>query len=631
MDQKRLLLAFVLSATILFGWSYFAGRNTPPPPQNANSAQATPTPASATSPTDNSTTAQQPTPGGPDLGSFADGGQRRLVVRTPLYEAKFDSKGAVATSWVITRNKRTGQELYSVAGNRSARQRLELIPSEAQLKTLPENVRQAALATPLRLLTGDENFDSLLAAKNYQIVGVEGDGGGDVSLDLKAGESKSVGFVLRDEAGGTEISKKLTFAADSYTVGLDVKVTRGGQPLPSVKLAVGPSIGDQGVPQYNFYSVAPESVAVVNGTAQLLQGSAIHANENSQDRQLVGGPVDWAAIGDTYFAMAAVPSKPADSVEIRTAKYEHDANGTKEERFLITTYLPIPADGSTTRIFVGPKDQQLLMNASAEINQVMPGRTVDLEGLINFGSWFGFIARPLAAPILWSFEQLHRLTNSYGIAIILFTIIIYSLFFPLKWRSSKAMKKAQKLAPKMKELQEKIKGMKSTDPRLKELQADQLRLMKEGNPLGGCLPLLLQMPFLIAVYTAITISLDFRQAQFLWIPDLSAAEPYTIHLLPILMAGSMVFLQFITPTPSADPMQRQQRMMMMILMPVFMLYILWSAPSGLLVYWIVGNFVGFAQQLIINRLVKTEDDEQPQPPGKQAVTRRAKKLDAAQA
>ena len=99
----------------------------------------------------------------------------------------------------------------------------------------------------------------------------------------------------------------------------------------------------------------------------------------------------------------------------------------------------------------------------------------------------------------------------------------------------------QQLAPKMKELQEKIKGLKQNDPRLKELQMEQLKLMKEGNPLGGCLPLLIQMPFLFALYRAITISLDFRQASFLWIPDLSAAEPYLIHVLPILMTATMVY------------------------------------------------------------------------------------------
>ena len=175
------------------------------------------------------------------------------------------------------------------------------------------------------------------------------------------------------------------------------------------------------------------------------------------------------------------------------------------------------------------------------------------------------------------------------------------------------MKKAQKLAPKMKEIQEKMKGMKQTDPRLKELQMDQLRLMKEGNPLGGCLPLLIQMPFLFALYRAITISLDFRQASFLWIPDLSAAEPYLIHILPILMTGTMVVLQLVTPAPSADPMQRK---MMAVGMPLVMLYVLWSAPSGLVLYWLVGNIVGFTQQFLINRWTKSDDEEVPAPPAK---------------
>jgi YidC/Oxa1 family membrane protein insertase len=144
-------------------------------------------------------------------------------------------------------------------------------------------------------------------------------------------------------------------------------------------------------------------------------------------------------------------------------------------------------------------------------------------------SWPGRFCGPI--------DKLQGITGSYGIAIILFTIFIYSLFFPLKWQSSRKMKKAQKYAPRMKELQEKLKSMKQSDPRMKELQMEQLRLMKEANPLGGCLPLMIQMPFLFALYTAITISIDFRQASFLWIPDLSSPEPYFLYflrLLPIL-------------------------------------------------------------------------------------------------
>ena len=282
---------------------------------------------------------------------------------------------------------------------------------------------------------------------------------------------------------------------------------------------------------------------------------------------------------------------------------------TRKRRYLITAWVPVPTDGSRSAVYTGPKDHYLLTQASAQLRQISWPQSIDLEGLIDYG-WFSWMSRPLAVPILSAIKWLQKLTGSYGVAIILFTIVIYSLFFPLKWRSSKSMKKAQKLAPRMKELQEKIKGMKQNDPRLKELQVEQLRLMKEGNPLGGCLPLLIQMPFLFALYRAITISLDFRQASFLWLPDLSAPEPYFIHVLPILMAGTMIVLQLITPAPSADPLQRK---MMAIGMPLFMLYVLWSAPSGLLLYWLVGNIVGFAQQFVINKWTKTEGSEAPAP------------------
>jgi YidC/Oxa1 family membrane protein insertase len=280
--------------------------------------------------------------------------------------------------------------------------------------------------------------------------------------------------------------------------------------------------------------------------------------------------------------------------------------------FLVTAFVPVPSDGSRIVIYSGPKDHYLLTNASNQISQNLQ-RTVDLERLIDYG-YLSWLSRPLAVPILQAITFLYTVTSSYGIAIILFTFVIYSLFFPLKWRSSKAMKKAQKLAPKMKELQEKIKGLKQNDPRLKELQMEQFRLMREGNPLGGCLPLLIQMPFLFALYRAITISLDFRQASFLWIPDLSAAEPYLIHILPILMTGTMVVLQLVTPAPAAqDPLQRK---MMAIGMPLFMLYVLWSAPSGLVLYWLVGNIVGFSQQFLINHFTKSDDDQVAAPPEK---------------
>jgi len=350
-----------------------------------------------------------------------------------------------------------------------------------------------------------------------------------------------------------------------------------------------------------LYSVAPEGVANVNNRLERHNAASINGNKTSPDRLALPGPIDWAAVSDTYFSMVAIPAQKTEGLEYRTVAYEAQFNGRPDKRFLITGLVPLPDDGSPTLIYAGPKDHYLLTSASREISSVVQ-RSVDLEALIDYG-WLAWLSRPLAVPILWCITWLFRWTGSYGVAIILFTVAVYSLFFPLKWRSSKAMKKAQKLAPQMKELQEKIKGMKQNDPRLKDLQMEQLRLMKEGNPLGGCLPMLIQMPFLFALYRAITISLDFRQASFLWLPDLSSGDPY--HILEILMAGTMIVLQLITPAPSADPMQRK---MMAIGMPVIMLYVLWGAPSGLVVYWLVGNIVGFSQQFMINRWTKSDDE-----------------------
>lgn len=603
MDQKRFLLALVLSASILFGWDFIQRRFFPQPnspeisQQSATPARSPQTPPSATQsqPTADPTAPQNSLP------------RRTLTVSSPLYRVRFDTQGAIATSWVIKQNKDTNRPLYSIASTKENPQELELIPSE--------QLRQKGVVAPLKLMTGDDNLNEMLASRNYAITGSEGTDG-EPSIEVKQGsEPKIAEFKIYDDATGLDVVKRLEFNPDTYSIKVGVRVTRGGQPVPDVRLALGPSIGDQGVPYYTFYSVAPEGIASVDGGVTRLLASAIHDNSGGwfssprpegADRQIVNGGVDWAGVGDTYFAMVAILPSPLTGLEYRTSKYVHELGGAKEDRFLTTGYVPIPSDGTLISVYTGPKDHYLLTSASQELSSSL-GRNVDLEGLIDYGL-FSTISRPIAVPILWAIKRLNALTGSYGVAIILFTIIIYSLFFPLKWRSSKSMKKAQKLAPKMKEIQEKIKGLKQNDPRLKELQMEQLRLMKEGNPLGGCLPILIQMPFLFALFRAITISIDFRQASFLWLPDLSAADP--IHLLPFLMAGSMVVLQLITPAPSADPLQRK---MMAVVLPVMMLYMMWSAPAGLLVYWLVGNIVGFSQQMLINRLIKTEEDDEGTP------------------
>ncbi|HEU4932129.1 MAG TPA: membrane protein insertase YidC [Pyrinomonadaceae bacterium] len=612
MQQKRLLLALVLSSAILFLWSYFYPV-APPPNQQAG---ATPSPSASSAPAPSANPNAQPaTLTAAPVVNVTAAPKRIITVKTPLYEAKFDTLGAEPISWIIKSNKLTNVPIYSVAKPKKEEVPLQLI-SEEGLKRQPRLV-------PFQLQTGDAALDAALSSSTYKVEGVQETG--DVDVNLAKDEKKELTFVFED-ANRVQVRKKIVFDANYYETDLSLLVKRGDETIPQVKLVVGPSIGDQGVPHHTFYSVEPEAVAYVNGKLERHPPAGINGNSSSPDKLVLNGPVDWAGVADTYFGMVAVPNKPTEGLEYRTVAYEHKPNGgSPEKRFLTTALMPVPTDGSRIVIYAGPKDHDLLTQASKDIaGLVQRQQPIDLEGMIDYG-FLGWVSRPLAVPILRAITYLFKITGSYGVAIILFTIVIYSLFFPLKWRSSKAMKKAQKLAPKMKELQEKMKGMKQTDPRMKELQMDQLRLMKEGNPLGGCLPLLIQMPFLFALYRAITISLDFRQASFLWIPDLSAAEPYLIHILPILMTGTMVVLQLVTPVPSQDPLQKK---MMAVGMPLVMLYVLWTAPSGLVLYWLVGNIVGFTQQFLINRWTKSDDEEVPEPPPAKGKAGQKKKLNA---
>jgi len=643
-QQQRFVLALVASAAVLILWSYLSPPVRPPQPNANANANAQQSPQGSPQPTSQPTaqTVASATPAtaqtAPSPAPAVDNTpQRKVRVVTPLYEATFDTRGAVATSWILRKNKNTGGPIYAANSTKTSKKPLELIAPP------PGGIAPDQLFQPLRLVTGDAALDGALASRNFKISG--GAESGDETIDV-ANASRRVDFVLHDDATGLDATKSITFFADRYSAEVEVRLTRNNQPVPQAGLAIGPNIGDQGIDHYSFYLYASEGIAVVNGEAKRINALEVHSDRQNTglfsrlfewigarapamkppDHEPVDGAVQWAGVGDTYFAMIAVPSKPVAGLEYRTVSYEQKTNDKPEQRLLITGLVSVPTDGSKTELYVGPKDHRLLAAASEEIKQA-GGPQVDLGEAINYG-FLAWMRRSLAVPILFSINALQKLTGSYGVAIILFTIFIYSLFFPLKWQSSRKMKKAQKYAPRMKELQEKLKGMKQSDPRMKELQKEQLRLMKEANPLGGCLPLLIQMPFLFALYSAITISIDFRQATFLWIPDLSGPEPYFLYflrVLPILFTGSMIVLQLLTPQPSADPLQRK---MMAVGMPLFMLYILWSAPAGLLLYWLVGNIVGFLQQFIINRLTK---EEPPPPDAKGAKKKPPKKLKPAEA
>src|SRR5215213_1158257 len=355
MQQKRLLLALILSSVILFLWSFLFPPVPPPANQNAGapgSPTASPT-ATQQVATSNPATPAAPLPT-PNVNAAP---QRTITVRTPLYDATFDTLGAEPVSWIIKKNKNSQAEIYSVAGRKQEKIPLELIS--------PEGLKRQPRMVPLQLQTGDSALDLALASTTYRVEGVDSPDG-NVDLNLKSGEKKEITFVLED-ANQTLVRKTIAFHADRYETDLSVLVKRGDQTIPQVKVSIGPSIGDQGIGHYTFYSVAPEGVAYVGDKVERHVAVAINGNNSSPDRLVLNGPVDWAGVGDTYFAMVAVPTKKTEGLEYRTVAYEHKHNGTPEKRFLVTALVPVLSDGSRTVIYSGPKDHYLLGEGSRDI------------------------------------------------------------------------------------------------------------------------------------------------------------------------------------------------------------------------------------------------------------------------
>src|SRR5918993_5281821 len=321
MQHKRLIIALLISTAILFVWGYFV-----PAPQPA---QPAPTPSPSAESTVQSTASPTQSPATPAASPAATPAtvvnaapRREIVVRTPLYEVKFDNQGAEAISWIIKKNKDTGDAIYSVGGTKQNPMSLELIS--------PEGLKRQPRQAPLQLRTGDVAVDQLLMSSTYSIEGV--DGSGDAEINVGPNESKRITFRFNDPATGLDVAKTIVFDGSSYDADLEIAISRGGQAVPA-KLRVGPSIGDQGIKYYTFYSVAPEAVASVGNPAEVARHFATSINSTS-DKLDIAGPVDWGAVGDTYFAMAAIPAKPQEGLQLTTTQYNHEANDSRESRFL---------------------------------------------------------------------------------------------------------------------------------------------------------------------------------------------------------------------------------------------------------------------------------------------------------
>jgi YidC/Oxa1 family membrane protein insertase len=309
------------------------------------------------------------------------------------------------------------------------------------------------------------------------------------------------------------------------------------------------------------------------------------------------GPFSWAGVVDQYFAAVFIPDQPhsatmvvlRNSIDIPKDPKKPNPQETQKAEVLGTAVGNLQAP-SEERMFVGPKSLRILEAVP------VPGIAAhsDLRDLVNFG-FFEIIARPLFIWLQWTYQHI---VGNWGWAIVVQTLIISLALLPLRISSMKSALKMQKIQPQMNSIKDKYKKYTVRDPRRQEMNVEIGALMKkEGvNPVGGCLPMIIQMPFLFAYYSMLNSTLDLRHASWLWISDLSSADPW--HLLPIALVLSMVITQRMTPQAGMDP---QQQKMMNIMMPVMMGFIFYNLAAGVTLYYMESNLVSIGQQLVMNR------------------------------
>ncbi len=254
-------------------------------------------------------------------------------------------------------------------------------------------------------------------------------------------------------------------------------------------------------------------------------------------------------------------------------------------------------------LFVGPKDIDLLRRVDPKLQQ-----------LIDWG-WFGVIAKPLFLAMHWLNDNF---VHNYGWSIVLITIAINVVLLPLRVKSMKSQRKMQSLQPKLAAINAKYKGLSMRDPKKAEQNQEVMEFYKkEGvNPMGGCLPMVVQLPLIYAFYKVFAVTIEMRGAHWLWITDLSQPELLPIHILPLIMIVSQFVMQKMTPNPGMDPSQAK----MMMFMPLMFGFLFYNFSSGLVLYWLTSNLVGIAQQWAVNRMMPAP----PPPPAPAAVKKKGK-------
>jgi YidC/Oxa1 family membrane protein insertase len=489
--------------------------------------------------------AEQPAP--PPIATQAPVGQiaastsEQHTIETDVYRVVFSNHGAVVRSWELKQYRDgTGKPLQLV-----------------------NNIGAAKTHYPFSL-----TFENQTPSADLNQV-----------LYVAKPTADRLGIDFEYSNGRVSARKSFRFLKNSYLSEVNSEVTENGSLIPHL-LAWRGGFGDRSV----IGSAAAQRTLFFNTGENALTEKAVSEAKNGPVTD--SGTFTFAGIEDTYFAAVFLP-KDNRTTRIRTiSDTVAAAPDGKEEPHVGAA---VGGDGRNQfSLFVGPKDVDLLRRVDPKLEQV-----------VDFG-WFKILAKPLFVAMQWlNNNYLHN----YGWSIVVLTIVINFLLLPLKFSGMKSMRKMSSLQPQIQAINEKYKNVGMRDPRKAEQNQEVMDLYKKHgvNPLGaGCLPLLLQIPFFIAFYKVLSVAIEMRGSNWLWVTDLSQPETIAIRILPLLMVATQFALQKMTPpTPGADPTQQKMMMFMPLMMGVFF----YTAISGLVLYWLTSNVVGIAQQWFINKMM----------------------------
>ena len=559
--DRRMMLVFAVTFAVIILAQLFLFKNRPNPQQPkavpneaAQSGKPGPNavspPAQTASNAPGKSTANAPKP---SVVSKSATVETETVVENNLYRIVFTNRGAQAKSWVLKKYKdEDGKPL-------------DLVNKDAE-----------KFGLPLSLFTYDENLRNQVNSALY--------------VATPGGHVSAPGTLTYEYAQGDVTVRKTFRFDDSYVISVETEVARDGKVVGAYP-AWPAAFGDQTTgPLYASARID----YMAGGKVERLAVKKV-GNGNT-----LRGPFDWAGPQDQFFAAIFLPDNPDTAVmvtlheAVSVPKDPKKPDPNSVNRYDVLGAAVGNVDGVTReRLFVGPKALEVLETVTANS---APGQSngPDLRDVVDFG-FFRVIARPLFLWLKWTHEHM---TSNWGVAIIILTVIINLALLPLRITSMKSALKMQKLQPQMKAIQEKYKKLPMRDPKRQEMNAEIAELYKREhvNPAGGCIPLIIQMPFLFAFYSMLQNAIELRQAPFLWLHDLSS--PDKLFIMPVVIVISTYLVQKMTPNSGMDPKQQQ---MMTLMMPLMIGFFSYSLPSGLSVYWVVGNIIAIVQQNIMNR------------------------------